>query len=125
MRKWIAIGLTAATLLGTVAAVIVLKLVVLFPLARAFRLPLADAVRFAFSLAQGGEFAFVLVSFALGLNLLSGEEGALLVAAVAISMAFAPLLIGPKPLPLMYKGVPPASGPLAGTTSLIARTGGT
>jgi len=81
------------TLLGTVAAVIVLKLVVLFPLARAFRLPLADAVRFAFSLAQGGEFAFVLVSFALGLNLLSGEEGALLVAAVAISMAFAPLLM--------------------------------
>ncbi|MEO8465675.1 MAG: monovalent cation:proton antiporter-2 (CPA2) family protein [Gammaproteobacteria bacterium] len=80
-------------LLGTVAAVIVLKLAVLFPLARAFRLPVAAATRFAFSLAQGGEFAFVLVSFALGLNLLSGEESALLVAAVAISMAFAPLLM--------------------------------
>ncbi len=80
-------------LLGTVAAVIVLKLLVLLPLARAFRMPLADATRFAFSLAQGGEFAFVLVSFALGLKLIGGDEAGLLVAAVAISMAFAPLLM--------------------------------
>jgi len=82
-----------AMLLGTVAAIIVLKLLVLLPLARAFRMPLADATRFAFSLAQGGEFAFVLVSFALGLKLLGGDEAGLLVAAVAISMAFAPLLM--------------------------------
>jgi len=76
-----------------VAAVIVLKLLVLVPLARVFRMPLADATRFAFSLAQGGEFAFVLVSFALGLKLIGGDEAGLLVAAVAISMAFAPLLM--------------------------------
>ena len=80
-------------LLGTVAAIIALKLLVLVPVARAFRMPLADATRFAFSLAQGGEFAFVLVSFALGLKLLGAEEAGLLVAAVAISMAFAPLLM--------------------------------
>jgi len=67
-------------LLGTVAAVIVLKLLVLVPLARVFRMPLADATRFAFSLAQGGEFAFVLVSFALGLKLIGGDEAGLLVA---------------------------------------------
>ena len=36
-------------------------------LAVAFRMQRADASRFSFSLAQGGEFAFVLVAFALGL----------------------------------------------------------
>jgi voltage-gated potassium channel Kch len=80
-------------LLGTVGAIIVLKLLVLLPLARLFRMPLADATRFSFSLAQGGEFAFVLVSFAAGLQLIGGDKAALLVAAVAISMAFAPLLM--------------------------------
>ena len=53
----------------------------------------ADASLFAFSLAQGGEFAFVLIAFALGLQLIGAEEAGLLVAAVAISMAFAPLLM--------------------------------
>jgi Kef-type K+ transport system membrane component KefB len=48
---------------------------------------------FAFSLAQGGEFAFVLISFCLGLGLLLANQAALLVAIVAISMALAPLLI--------------------------------
>jgi voltage-gated potassium channel Kch len=80
-------------LLGAVAALVVLKLLVLLPLAGAFRMPLADVTRFGFSLAQGGEFAFVLVSFAVGLGLLAGDEAALLVAAVAISMALAPLLM--------------------------------
>ncbi|HVY64389.1 MAG TPA: monovalent cation:proton antiporter-2 (CPA2) family protein [Gammaproteobacteria bacterium] len=81
------------TLLGIVAGIVALKLLVLLPLARLFRMPRGDATRFAFSLAQGGEFAFVLVSFALGLKLLHREDAALLVAAVAISMALAPLLM--------------------------------
>jgi monovalent cation:proton antiporter-2 (CPA2) family protein len=81
------------TLLGTVAAVVVLKLLVLYPLARAFRMPAPVATRFSFSLAQGGEFAFVLVSFALGLRLVGVDEAGLLVAAVAISMALAPILM--------------------------------
>ena len=52
-----------------------------------------DGSRFAFSLAQGGEFAFVLISFAAGLALLAPEQTGLLVAVVALSMAAAPLLM--------------------------------
>ena len=52
-----------------------------------------DASRFSFSLAQGGEFAFVLISFAAGLALLDPAQSGLLVAVVALSMAAAPLLM--------------------------------
>jgi monovalent cation:proton antiporter-2 (CPA2) family protein len=87
------LGRMPGVLLGSVAAVVALKLLVLMPLARLFRMPLAEATRFSFSLAQGSEFAFVLVSFAVGLELIGVDEAGLLVATVAISMALAPLLM--------------------------------
>jgi monovalent cation:proton antiporter-2 (CPA2) family protein len=80
-------------LLGIVLGFMAIKLAVLWLLAAAFRMQRADASRFSFSLAQGGEFAFVLIAFAVGLQLIGAEEAGLLVAAVAISMAFAPLLM--------------------------------
>ena len=80
-------------LLGIVIGFMALKLAVLWLLAAAFRMQRADASRFSFSLAQGGEFAFVLIAFAAGFQLIGVEEAGLLVAAVAISMAFAPLLM--------------------------------
>jgi monovalent cation:proton antiporter-2 (CPA2) family protein len=81
------------TLIGLVLGFVMLKLAVLYLLARGFRMGGPDSSRFAFSLAQGGEFAFVLISFAAGLALLSGAQAGLLVAVVAISMAVAPLLM--------------------------------
>ena len=45
---------------------------------------------FSFSLAQGGEFAFVLISFAAGLGLLAAAQANMLVAVVALSMARRP-----------------------------------
>ncbi|MBC8037301.1 MAG: cation:proton antiporter [Rhizobiales bacterium] len=81
------------TLLGLVAGFVLLKLAVLYALGRGFRMGGPDSSRFAFSLAQGGEFAFVLISFAAGLALLSASQTGLLVAMVAISMALAPLLM--------------------------------
>jgi len=80
-------------LLGIVLGFMAIKLAVLWLLAAAFRMQRADASRFSFSLAQGGEFAFVLIAFAVGLQLIGAEEAGLLVAAVAISMALAPLLM--------------------------------
>src|SRR6185436_8150439 len=47
-----------------VAGLIALKFAVLFVLGRNFRLHWSEAFLFAFALAQGGEFAFVLFSFA-------------------------------------------------------------
>ena len=81
------------TLVGLVLGFVVLKLAVLYALARGFRMTAPDSARFAFSLAQGGEFAFVLISFAAGLGLLATSQAGLLVAMVAISMALAPLLM--------------------------------
>jgi monovalent cation:proton antiporter-2 (CPA2) family protein len=81
------------TLIGLVLGFVALKLIVLYGLARGFRMGGADASRFSFSLAQGGEFAFVLISFAAGLGLLAAQQSGLLIATVALSMALAPLLM--------------------------------
>ena len=80
-------------ILGLVAGFVLLKLVVLYAIARIFRMKGPDSAHFAFSLAQGGEFAFVLISVCLGLGLLAASQASLLVAIVAISMALAPLLM--------------------------------
>jgi monovalent cation:proton antiporter-2 (CPA2) family protein len=81
------------TIIGYVLGFLALKLAVLYGLARLFRMTGPDASRFSFSLAQGGEFAFVLISFAAGLGLLAAGQSGTLVAVVAISMALAPLLM--------------------------------
>ncbi len=81
------------TLAGLVAGFVAVKLMFLYGLARLFRMTGADSSRFAFALAQGGEFAFVLISFATGLGLLAATQAAILVAMVALSMAVAPLLM--------------------------------
>jgi voltage-gated potassium channel Kch len=86
-------GSMPLALTGIVLGFVAIKLCVLWLLGAAFRMSRADASRFSFSLAQGGEFAFVLITFALGLGLLAADEGALLVAVVALSMALAPLLM--------------------------------
>ena len=80
-------------ILGLVLGFILIKLAVLFLLARLFAMGGPDASRFSFALAQGGEFAFVLISFAAGLALLDPAQSGLLVAVVALSMAAAPLLM--------------------------------
>ena len=80
-------------IIGLVLGFVALKGIVLFALAKLFRMGAPDASRFTFALAQGGEFAFVLISFAAGLGLLAVQQSSLLVAMVAISMALAPLLM--------------------------------
>jgi monovalent cation:proton antiporter-2 (CPA2) family protein len=76
-----------------VGALILLKLAVLFVLGRAFRMGLDQNLLFAFALAQGGEFAFVLFSFATQAGVLTAEQTAPLIAGVALTMALAPLLM--------------------------------
>ncbi len=75
-----------------VAGLLVIKFGVLLLLSRLFRLKAGEGFLFAFALAQGGEFAFVLFAFAAQNAVLSVEVASLLVASVALSMAVAPLL---------------------------------
>jgi monovalent cation:proton antiporter-2 (CPA2) family protein len=79
---------------GLVVALIAVKLIVLLALGRAFRMEWSAIWLFAFALAQGGEFCFVLLSMALQQSLLGGSITQPLVAAVALSMALTPLLLG-------------------------------
>ena len=83
------VGLTA----GLVALLIGIKLAVLLILGRVFKLPLADNLMFSFSLAQGGEFAFLLFSFATQSQVLDRELANLLVVVVVLSMVATPLVI--------------------------------
>jgi monovalent cation:proton antiporter-2 (CPA2) family protein len=80
-------------ILALLAAFIIVKLLVLYGVARVFRMPGSASADFAFNLAQGGEFAFVLISFCLGLGLLAAGQAAILVALVALSMALSPLVM--------------------------------
>lgn len=78
---------------GFVAVVLVAKFVVLFAISRFAGLEPTQRFLFAFALAQGGEFAFVLCSFATQNGVLPPALANLLVAVVALTMAAAPLLL--------------------------------
>jgi monovalent cation:proton antiporter-2 (CPA2) family protein len=75
---------------GIVVGLMTVKFIVLFVLGRVFKMGLDQNLLFAFALAQGGEFAFVLFSFANQRGVLSTEVTTPLIAAVALSMALTP-----------------------------------
>ncbi len=80
-------------ILGLVIGLMVVKGMILFGLGRGFRLtPSANAL-FALALAQGGEFGFVLFSFAEQSRVLPTEVTGPLVVVVALSMALTPLVL--------------------------------
>jgi Kef-type K+ transport system membrane component KefB/voltage-gated potassium channel Kch len=78
---------------GLVLGLAIAKFLVLLGLGRFFRLDLSQNLLFAFALAQGGEFAFVLFSFANQNQILPPDITALLVAVVALSMVVTPLIM--------------------------------
>ncbi len=99
---FIAIGMTmdlrllAASpwsILAMGAALLGIKTLVLFGIARALKVGGRDALRVGLLLSQGGEFAFVLFTQAGALNLLPTEMIARLNLVVALSMAATPLLL--------------------------------
>ena len=80
-------------ILGTAALLMTVKFALLFGLGRGFRMGLDQNFLFAFALAQGGEFAFVLFSFAAQSRVIPQAVTAPLVAAVVVSMALTPVLM--------------------------------
>jgi monovalent cation:proton antiporter-2 (CPA2) family protein len=81
------------TVLGIVLGLVAVKAALLLPLGRWWGLPASGARRLALALAQGGEFAFVLVTAALATGVLGRAEADLLNVAVTLSMALTPLLL--------------------------------
>ncbi|MFN5350654.1 MAG: glutathione-regulated potassium-efflux system protein KefC [Polaromonas sp.] len=82
-------GLMAAILFGFLG----LKLVVIYGLARAMKLPFQERPVFTVLLAQGGEFAFVVFQAASTTNVIGLQTSSLLIGAVALSMLITPLLL--------------------------------
>jgi len=78
---------------GLVLGLMALKFIILLILGRVFKLQIADNLMFGFLLAQGGEFAFLLVSFALQTHALNLELANLLILVVALSMVLTPVAI--------------------------------
>ena len=78
---------------ATVAVLILVKLLVLAVLGRIFGLRRDQNLLFTLCLAQGGEFAFVLLSFAVQQGVLPTGDASQLIVAVTLSMAFTPLLL--------------------------------
>ena len=78
--------------IGVTALVIAIKAGVLFAVARAARMSRRDRTLFTLSLAQAGEFGFVLLSYATSLAIIRTQlaQGFLLV--IALSMLVTPLL---------------------------------
>lgn len=79
------------TLVGLVLGLMVLKFLVMYGIARLFGAPNRGALAVATALAQGGEFAFVLLTFTVGAGVIGAELAALLTAAIAVSMALTPV----------------------------------
>ncbi len=81
-----------AHVLGVVAIIILGKSVAALALALFFRYPLNTALTVAASLAQIGEFSFILAGLGLSLGLLPAEGMSLVLAGALISIALNPLL---------------------------------
>jgi glutathione-regulated potassium-efflux system ancillary protein KefC len=79
--------------LGLLTGFLVIKGLVLWALAWAVKVPVAERPVFALLLAQGGEFAFVVFQQAEGAQILSGRHSSVLVGTVALSMLVTPLLL--------------------------------
>lgn len=73
-------------------AVMTLKAIVLWCLAITFKIKNSDRWLFALSLAQAGEFGFVLLSFTVQNNVIPTDVAAILQLVVAISMFLTPVL---------------------------------
>ncbi len=81
-----------ALVIGLTLAVMLAKGLILFLLALVFRIRGSEGWLFALSLAQAGEFGFVLLSYSLQNRALPAELASLLALVVALSMFLTPLL---------------------------------
>ncbi len=81
------------TIFALVAALILIKAIVLAFLAKIFKLGFSQGLLFTLALAQGGEFAFVVVSAAKQFSVFDMQTSNIITVVVALSMLISPLLL--------------------------------
>ncbi|MGC4029807.1 MAG: monovalent cation:proton antiporter-2 (CPA2) family protein [Steroidobacteraceae bacterium] len=72
---------------------VVLKMIVVYGVARLLKASNAEALERAVLMAQGGEFAFVLYATAMSVGILAPEQNAILTAIIICSMVLTPLMV--------------------------------
>jgi len=90
--NFIVIGDNPLMISGLVFGVIVLKAIVLFLVGTFFKMKMDQKLLLSIGLAQIGEFAFVLLSFAFQLNILDRVDLDMMLVVTALSMTLAPIL---------------------------------
>ena len=93
---------------GTAGGMVLLKLLVIAPLMRGFSLSWATGLHTGLLLGPGGEFAFVIVSVALGERLLAPDTAGVMLFVTALTMAGIPMLsrLGNRLAPRHAAGTP-------------------
>ncbi|MBP2158620.1 MULTISPECIES: monovalent cation:proton antiporter-2 (CPA2) family protein [Asticcacaulis] len=80
-------------MLGAVIGLMTVKGLILYVLGSRFGVTGAQGIGLAIGLAQGGEFAFVLLQLIGGLNIIDAEAQKFLILLVALSIGFTPILV--------------------------------
>jgi len=86
-----------AAVIGLVAAIVVGKAVIIWPIARVFRHSHRNALATGICLAQVGEFSFVLAQTGLSMGVIDPDIFRLLVSATVITLFLSPLLVAASP----------------------------
>ncbi len=114
-------------IIGLAAALVAVKGLVLFGLARAFRLPSRASAEMALLLGPGGEFGFVMIGAALAGGLLDRALATTLTTSVAVSMLMIPALarVGAliDPLARGRSDAPPEEPPPGAETARVIMVG--
>ena len=90
--NFIVIGDNPMMIIGLVIGVILIKAIVLYIVGVLFKLKIDQRLLLTFSLAQVGEFAFVLLSFAFTLQMIDSLQLDILLVVTALTMALSPIL---------------------------------
>ena len=90
---WSVVGRWPFYVIGIAAAIVAIKAVVIFALAKLFRMTTSRAIWIGLLLSQGGEFGFVLFAQAQAAMLIVPETATLFTAIVTLSMVSTPFLM--------------------------------
>lgn len=89
--NFIVISNSPLTIGGILIAVIIIKAAVLFITGRIFKLKIDQNLLLTFNLAQIGEFAFILLSFAFQSHILEQEQLDMMLVIIALTMSLTPI----------------------------------
>lgn len=111
-------------LLATLAIILVGKTVAAFVIVLAFRRPVKTALTISASLAQIGEFSFILAEMGVGLGILPAEGRDLILAGALISIILNPLIfnLADRLRPSIEAWLEPASTTVAPAATIEAET---